>query len=126
MILDSDVIIEVLERKSAKGDEAVKQILSTGEQPCITTISMHEVLVGIYRSGGPFGEFLQFPVLDFTKKDALLSSKLEFEAEKNGKPALRSDAMIAAIAINNGLSVYTFNIKHFAAFKSQGLKLLIE
>jgi tRNA(fMet)-specific endonuclease VapC len=126
MILDSDVVIEILQKKSPKGDEAVKQILSSGEEPCVTAITMHEVLLGLYRYGRPLREFLQFPVLDYTKKDAVLSSKLEFEAEKSGRPALRTDAMIAAMAINNRLSLYTFNTKHFNAFKSQGLSLFIE
>jgi tRNA(fMet)-specific endonuclease VapC len=126
IILDSDVVIEVLQKKSPKGDEAVKQILSSSEQPCITVITLHEVLLGLYKYGRPLREFLQFPVLDYTKKDAVLSSKLELEAEKSGNPALRTDAMIAAIAINNGLSVYTFNVKHFVAFKTQGLKLFGE
>lgn len=126
MILDSDVVIEILQKKSAKGDEAVKRILSSGEEPCITAITMHEVLVGLHKYGRPLREFLQFPVLDYTKKDAVLSSKLEFEAEKSGTPALRIDAMIAAIAINNRLSLYTFNIRHFTAFKSQGLMLFVE
>jgi len=126
MILDSDVVIEILQKKSPKGDEAVKQILSSGEEPCVTAITMHEVLLGLYKYGRPLREFLQFPVIDYTKKDAVLSSKLEFEAEKSGRPALRTDAMIAAMAINNRLSVYTFNIKHFTTFKSQGLMLFIE
>lgn len=126
IILDSDVVIEILQKKSAKGDEAVNQILSSGEEICITAITVHEVLLGLNKYGRPVREFLQFPVMDYTKKDAVLSSKLELEAEKSGQPALRTDAMIAAIAINNRLSIYTFNIKHFAAFKSQGLTLFTE
>ena len=126
MILDSDVIIEILQKKSLKGEEAVKQILSSSEEPCITVITMHEVLLSLHKHGRPLREFTQFPVLNYTKEDAVLSSKLELEAEKNGRPALRTDSMIAAIAINNGLSIYTFNTKHFIKFKSQGLKLFIE
>ena len=115
-----------MQKKSTRGEEAVKQILYSGEEPCITSITMHEVLVGLYRYGRPLREFLQFPVLDYTKKDAVLSSKLELEVEKSGRPALRTDAMIAAIAINNRMSVYTFNIKHFINFKPQGLQLFTE
>jgi tRNA(fMet)-specific endonuclease VapC len=126
MILDSDVLIEILQKKSTWGEEAVKQILSSVEEPCITAITMHEVLVGLYKYGSLSREFLQFPVLNYTKKDAVLSSKLELEAETNGRPALRTDAMIAAIAINNKQSVYTFNIKHFINFKPQGLQLFVE
>ena len=76
MILDSDVVIEILEKKSLKGDEAVKQILSSSEEPCITVITMHEVLLGLYKYGRSLREFLQFPVVNYTKEDAVLSSKL--------------------------------------------------
>jgi len=82
MILDSDVIIEILQKKSSKGEEAVKQILSSSEEPCITVIKMHEVLLGLYKYGRPLREFMQFPVLNYTKQDAVLSSKLEIDAQK--------------------------------------------
>jgi predicted nucleic acid-binding protein len=50
----------------------------------------------------------------------------KYQLRKNGKPALRADAMIAAIAMNNRLSVYTFYVKHFNIFESQGLMLFKE
>jgi tRNA(fMet)-specific endonuclease VapC len=123
IIVDSDVFIEILDKKSEKGDEALKRILASGEQLCLTAISVHEVLFGLYKYGKPIKELLEFPVLDFTKRDAIRSSKLELEAEKNGKTIRRTDAMIAAIAINNGVSLYTFDLKHFSILKDQGLEL---
>jgi predicted nucleic acid-binding protein len=63
------------------------------------------------------------PILSYTKKDAVLSSKIELEAEKKGKPVCRTDAMIAAITINNDAKLYTFNLKHYHAFQDLGLKL---
>ena len=121
--LDSDVLIEILDRKSEKGAETLKRILASGEQVCTTVISIHEVLFGMHKYGKPVKELLQLPVLDYTKKDALLSSKLELHAEQEGKPIMRTDSMIAAIAINNNAFFYTFNAKHFESLKSQGLKL---
>ncbi len=41
-----------------------------------------------------------------------------------GKIACRTDAMIAAITINNGAKLYTFNLKHFEAFRGLGLEIL--
>jgi len=119
-------LIEILQKQSHKGDLAVKQIISCGEEPRITVITLHEVLVGLHKCGRLTREFLEFPVIEFTKKDAVLSSKLEFEAEKNGKPASRADVMIAAIAMNNRLSVYTCNVKHFNIFETQGVMLFKE
>jgi predicted nucleic acid-binding protein len=121
--LDSDVLIEILDRKSDKGAEALKLILANGEEVCTTVISLHEVLFGLHKYGKPVKELLQLPVLNYTKNDAVLSSKLEVETEKTGKPIRRTDTMVAAIAINNNATLYTFDLKHFEPLKSQGLNL---
>ena len=55
---------------------------------------------------------------DLHKKDSILSSKIELEAESRGTPIRRTDAMIAAITINNGATLYTFDLKHFNPLKA--------
>jgi predicted nucleic acid-binding protein len=121
--VDSDVLIEILDRKSEKGAEALKRILASGEEVCTTVISIHEVLFGLHKYGKPVKELLQLPVLNYTKNDAILSSKLELEAEQAGKPIRRTDIMVAAIAVNNNAVLFTFDLKHFGALKPHGLKL---
>jgi tRNA(fMet)-specific endonuclease VapC len=121
--VDSDVLIEILDKKSEKGAEALKRILASGEEVCTTVISIHEVLFGLHKYGKPVKELLQLPVLNYTKNDAMLSSKLELEAEQTGKPIRRTDTMIAAIAINNNAFLFTFDLKHFDPLKPHGLKL---
>jgi len=125
IILDSDALIEILDHKSEKGAEAFEKILKSGEEVCTTVISVHEVLFGLLKRGKPVGELLQLPVLDYTKNDAILSSELELNAEQSGKPIMRTDTMVAAIAINNNVTLYTFNLKHFDFLKAQGLKLFV-
>jgi len=44
---------------------------------------------------------------DFTKDDAALSAELEVNAEKRGNKIPRFDAMIAAVAINRGIKLFT-------------------
>jgi predicted nucleic acid-binding protein len=124
IIIDSDVLIEILDKKSLKGDQALKQITESKEEAATTVISLHEVLYGLHKYGKPIKELLLLPILSYTKKDAVLASKIEFEVEKKGKIACRTDAMIAAITINNGAKLYTFNLKHFEAFQELGLELL--
>jgi predicted nucleic acid-binding protein len=121
--IDTDVLIEILDKKSRKGDEALKQILQSGEEICTTAINVHEILYGLHKYGKPVKEILLLPVLHYMKKDAALSSKIELEAEERGSPIRRTDAMIAAITINSGASLYTFDLKHFNPLKSLGLKL---
>jgi predicted nucleic acid-binding protein len=121
--IDTDVLIEILDKKSRKGDEALKQILQSGEEICTTVINVHEILYGLHKYGKPVKEILLLPVLHYIKKDAALSSRIELEAEERGSPIRRTDAMIAAITMNNGANLYTFDLKHFNPLKSLGLKL---
>jgi len=121
--IDSDVLIEILDRKSLKGDQALKQIAESKEEVATTVINLHEVLYGLNKYGKPVKELLLLPILSYTKKDAMLASKIELEVEKKGKIACRTDAMIAAITINNGAKLYTFNIKHFKTLQDLGIEL---
>jgi tRNA(fMet)-specific endonuclease VapC len=121
--IDTDVLIEILDRKSEKGDEALSRILQSGEDICTTVINVHEILYGLHKYGKPIKEILLLPVLNYVKNDAALSSKIELEAEQRGNSIRRTDAMIAAIAIDNGATLYTFDLKHFNPLKTLGLKL---
>ena len=121
--IDTDVLIEILDKKSEKGDEALKQILQSGEEICTTVINIHEILYGLHKYGKPVKEILLLPVLTYAKKNAVLSSKIELEAEERGTSIRRTDAMIAAITIDNGAALFTFDLKHFSPLKALGLKL---
>ena len=110
-------------KKSERGDEALKKILESGEDISVTAINFNEILYGLRKYAKPVREVLRLPVLDYTKKDASLSAKIELEIESTGAPIRRTDAMIAAIIINNGASLYTFDLKHFQPLKALGLKL---
>jgi len=123
IIVDSDVLIEILDRKSEKGDQVLSQTIGSGEEVATTSISLHEVLHGLNKYSKPVKEILLLPILGFTKKDAVLSSRIELENEKRGKIINRTDTMIAAITINNGAKLYTFNKKHFTNLQVFGLTL---
>ena len=123
IILDTDVLIEIFDKGSERGDEALKRILESGEDIDITAINLHEILYGLQKYAKPVREVLRLPVLNFTKRDASLSAKIELEAESRGTPIRRTDAMIAAITLNNGASLYTLDLKHFQPLKALGLKI---
>jgi len=73
--LDTDVLIEIFDKKSETGDEALKRILERGEDISITAINLHEILYGLQKYAKPVREVLRLPVLNFTKRDANLSAK---------------------------------------------------
>jgi len=121
--LDTDILIEIFDRKSVIGDEVLRGILRSGERISTTAVNLHEILYGLHKYAKPSMDVLALPVLDYTKRDATLSAELELGAERKGSPIRRADAMIAAITINNRASLYTLDLKHFQPMRTFGLKL---
>ena len=122
ILLDSDIIIEVLDKNSDKGEALMHKIIQSGEEYCTSSVNMHEVLYGIEKYSKNSSSVLHIPTLDFTKKDSELSTVLELSAERKGKAVPRMDSIIASIAINNGCSLYTLD-EHFEVFMDNGIKL---
>ena len=123
IVLDTDVLIEIFDKRSVKGDEALSRILDSGEDIATTSINLHEILYGLQKYAKPVKDVLLLPVLDYTKRDAGLSAEMELKAEGMGMPIRRTDAMIAAIALNRGAALYTFDLRHFDPLKTVGLEL---
>lgn len=123
IVIDTNVLIEIFDKKSQKGDEALNKIIESSENITITAINLHEILYGLQKYAKPIKEILQLPVLNYTKKDAKLAAELELKMEKTGTTIRRTDAMIAAITINNNASLYTLDLKHFKPLEKLGLKL---
>ena len=123
IILDTDVLIEIFDKESTKGDIAIEKIEEIGENIAITSLSLHEIQYGIYKyCKKKIKELDQIDIIDFNGEDAKLSAKLELECERKGKPVSRIDSMIAAMAMNRKAKIFTFNKKHFQSFSK--LKLL--
>ncbi len=121
IFVDTDVLIEIFDKKSDKGDEALKRIEETGEDIAITSLNLHEILYGVYKYAKNGKKKIiegleQLETVEFNKDDAKLSAKLEIECERKGKKVARIDAMIAAMVINRKAKLYTFNQKHFRSF----------
>ena len=47
IVVDTDVLIEILDRRSVKGEKALEKLVESGESACITVINLHEVLYGL-------------------------------------------------------------------------------
>jgi tRNA(fMet)-specific endonuclease VapC len=124
IVLDTDVLIEIFDKRSARGDEVLQRLEERGEDVATTVINLHEILYGLRKYAKPVRDVLLLPVIDFTKRDVMLSADLELTAEEAGTPIRRADAMIAAITINHGATLYTFDVKHFKPLTKMGLKLL--
>jgi len=123
IVLDTDVLIEIFDKNSTKGREALRKIIEKGEPICITVITL-QVLYGLSKYAKLVKDVLRLPVLNYRKEDVILASELELKTERRGKPVRRTDTMIAAMTINNNAKLYTFNTKHFKPLEEHGLKLL--
>jgi tRNA(fMet)-specific endonuclease VapC len=123
ILVDTDVLIEIFDKNSKKGDDALQRIESAGEDITLTSINLHEILFGLYKyaDNNKIEKIKLLDIVDFTKADAALSAKLEVKAEEKGEKVPRFDAMIAAVATNRGLKLFTFNEDHFEGF--EGLTL---
>ena len=124
IVLDTDVLIEIFDRRSEKGDDALRKILERNDRISITAINLHEIMYGLQKYARPVREVLQLNVLSYRKEDAQLSARLEVEAEKAGTTIHRTDCMIAAVTINNQAILYSMDLRHFKPLKAHGLKLL--
>ena len=119
ILADTDVLIEIFDKNSNKGGAALQRIEEAGEDISLTSLNLHEILFGMYKYADmqKAEKIKLLEVVDFTKDDAVLSARLELEAEKKGNKIPRFDAMIAAIAINRGFKLFTFNKDHFEVFE---------
>jgi len=114
IILDTDILIEIFDKKSQKGEQALERIEQSGEDIAITSVSLHEILYGLYKFGKKrISAVEKLETIGFCKEDAILSAHLEFDAEQKGYSLSRIDAMIAAITLNRKAQLFTFNQKHF-------------
>lgn len=123
IIIDTDVLIEIFDKESVEGDLALEKIENAGEDIAITSLTLHEVLYGLYKYGKKtrVKELEQLETLDFNCDDAQLSAKLELDCERKGKKVARIDTKIAATAINRKARLFTFNKKHFEVFSELSL-----
>ncbi len=119
ILVDTDVLIEILDESSKKGEDALKKIEEAREDIIFTSLNLHEILFGLYKyaNNSKIEKILLLDVTEFTKSDAAISAKLELKAEKRGNKVPRFDSMIAAVAINRGFKLFTFNKKHFEVFE---------
>jgi tRNA(fMet)-specific endonuclease VapC len=122
IMIDTDVIIEIVDKESVKGEELMNRIINSGETYFTSSINFHELMYGIHKYSKDKEQIHGIPVINYTKEDADLSSNLEIFAENNGKAVPRMDAMIASVAINNNSNLLTLD-NHFKIFTEVGLKL---
>jgi len=113
ILLDTNVLVEILEKRSKIGEELYSAVIASGESICTTSINLHEILYGLKKYDKPVKELLQLPIIDYSRDAALLSAEIEYDMEKSGTPVRRTDTMIAAVAIKGSVRLLTLDTRHF-------------
>ncbi len=118
IILDSDVLITIFEKKIHMGDRVKEYLKEFNEEKVTTSLNLEEVLFGVLKRTGEkvlksSHPLMNFPILSFTREDAIIASSIEFEMERIGKKKPRGDVLIAAITLRVKGKLFTLNKRHF-------------
>lgn len=108
IILDTSAIIEIL--KNTYKAPSIKEH-SENEEACITSFTVHELLVGVKEKELlMLTDFiLSVRVLDFNIAAAFESSKIQKELASAGRTVEESDIFIAGICIANKAKLITLD-----------------
>jgi len=123
ILLDTDVLIEILDKASDKGDRILATLEAAEEDLGTSSVNLHELLYGLKKYSKSEEKVTQLRVVPYERRDAELSSRLELAAEERGRPVRRLDSMIAAVAINRSAELATLDVGHFQPFVQNGLKI---
>ena len=85
IIVDTDVLIEISDKRSKKGNEMYQKIIANGDDVAITSMTLYETMYGLIKFKKPFYYLSSFRVYEFSKEDALLAAKLDLDFEKKDK-----------------------------------------
>ncbi|MFV2016668.1 MAG: type II toxin-antitoxin system VapC family toxin [Candidatus Heimdallarchaeota archaeon] len=127
IFLDSDVLIEILEKNSIKSDKIFETLeMYANEEVVISELVLEEVFFGILKVTHnkqllDQHPIFEIPVVEFNKQDALLAAEIGFEMEKLGKKKPRVDSLIASSVINQQGSLFTLNTRHYHDIKNLNL-----
>ncbi|MDD2235686.1 MAG: type II toxin-antitoxin system VapC family toxin [Kiritimatiellae bacterium] len=119
-LFDTDTITNLLKPRPSEFLLKRLKSLAANEQH-ISTITISEIVYGAHKSTRceyhlkNLSEILlpQVNVVDFDVKAAWVAGQVRACLEKAGRPLSFADIQIAALALSNGLTLITGNLKHF-------------
>ncbi|VVB80833.1 tRNA(fMet)-specific endonuclease VapC [uncultured archaeon] len=127
MILDTDVLIDLMERQPS-AVEKLSALIHKNTPLTITTPSIFELFTGLAQSTKPVAELEkihrvihQQPRWALDDSSAERAGRIHGELARRGESIGSVDAMIAGIALQHQEPVLTRNVKHFS--RVSGLKV---
>ena len=131
-LLDTDTLSEIIKGKDAKVTTRATAYRATFARYAFSVFTVLEIVKGHHRVGRPdrIARFLASiggeEVLAFGVSTAELAGRSFADLELAGRPIGRIDPMIAAIAIENGLTLVTGNTAHHQYVQQLGYPLTLD
>ncbi|MBI4557810.1 MAG: PIN domain-containing protein [Candidatus Hydrogenedentes bacterium] len=128
-LLDTDIFSEVLKAKNSRVVDRAAAYEAALGRFTISAITVMEIVRGIYRlqRTEALGHFLEglalVEILSFDSETAKYAGRIYGELERVGQPIGRADPMIAATALQHGLTLATGNNGHFERICGLGYPL---
>ncbi len=117
--LDSTVVVDVL-RGHGDVRSRFAAALEHGEDLVVSSVVLHELTYGAWRSGRPDTKLKELEVFlrrvrvePFQAEDALESGRLRADLVDRGGPAGAYDELIGGQALAHGWTMVTSNLRHF-------------
>ena len=131
-LLDTDIFSEVLKGIDPKIVRKATAYLAAFGRYTITVLTVMEVVKGLHkqRRTKKVKQFLTHisaaEVLAFDRASAELAGRIFADLERTGQPIGRIDPMIAAIAVQHGLTLVTGNLVHYRRIQAFNYKLQLD
>jgi tRNA(fMet)-specific endonuclease VapC len=116
-LLDTNAVIAILNR--AEGKAFVHMLKHRSEDVATSSIVMHELFYGAYKSARQARnlsvlEALQWTILDFDGDDAREAGRVRAHLTRRGRPIGPYDVLIAGQALRHRMILVTANVREFS------------
>jgi tRNA(fMet)-specific endonuclease VapC len=131
VLLDTDILSEILKAKNPAVVSKAVEYKENFEQFTISAITVMEVVKGLHKMerADALEKFLNglraIEVISFDENCSVIAGSMFADLERFGQPIGKADPMIAAIAIQNNLTLITGNTAHYQRLQELGYSLKI-
>jgi len=132
VLLDTDILSESLKRRDQRVVSRAIAYLAVFGCYTICTITVLEIVKGWHKRQREdkiqqfFAQIAVAEVLTLQLSDAELAGRIYADLERTGQPIGLADAIIAAIAIEQSLTLVSGNISHYERIQALGYNLKLD
>ncbi len=128
-LLDTDIFSEVLKGRDAQVVARAEDYLAVHEVFTISVVTVMEIVRGLWRAQRftRLEQFLEMipdlEIITFGISGSVLAGKIDADLWRRGVPIGRSDPIIAAQALDRGLTLVSGNLSHYQRVIEAGYPL---